>query len=396
MRNIIGSPAKGENFFDRRREQARIWERLETDNLLLLAPRRVGKTSLLYRLADTAREHGFRALHVNVARTRSEDDLIDALLDALAQHDDGQKLAAALRKKGPIAGWSERVRAVQAMGVGVTLSDAPNTGWRSAADALVEGLHQSKSHRWLVMLDELPLFVTRLLADDRERARLFLDWMRAVRIDRRLGDRTRWIVCGSIGLDTVTARARLGDAINDLAHMPLGAFAERDAITFLRLLGNAYDLPLEPEDCTTICQRIGWPIPFHLQLMFSALRDLCAETGRSASIEVIDQAYALLLEPSHRSYFDTWIQRLPDELGPVEGPLAMRVLNAVASDPEGMRASTLDLRLAEQLPDDARRRTRLRYVLDVLQNDGYLVDDRGRLRFRSNLLRDYWRARVMP
>ena len=36
-----------------------------------------------------------------------------------------------------------------------------------------------------------------------------------------------------------------------------------------------------------------------------------------------------------------------------------------------------------------------RFLLDVLENDGYLVVDEGRYVFRSPLLRDYWRARVV-
>ncbi|MDQ3773238.1 MAG: hypothetical protein M3461_02095 [Pseudomonadota bacterium] len=47
MRNMTGPVVRGEDFFDREHEQARFWRDLETDNLLLLAPRRVGKTSLM-------------------------------------------------------------------------------------------------------------------------------------------------------------------------------------------------------------------------------------------------------------------------------------------------------------------------------------------------------------
>ena len=59
MHNLIGKPAKGEDFFDRERETRRLWDRLDTDNVLLLAPRRVGKTSLMYRLRDRAEPEGF-------------------------------------------------------------------------------------------------------------------------------------------------------------------------------------------------------------------------------------------------------------------------------------------------------------------------------------------------
>ena len=58
LNNVIGSPVVGADFFDRHEEQARIWRRLEHDSILLLAPRRVGKTSLLHRLEETAEQLG--------------------------------------------------------------------------------------------------------------------------------------------------------------------------------------------------------------------------------------------------------------------------------------------------------------------------------------------------
>lgn len=56
IKNRVGKPVTGDDFFDRVREQRSLWNRLDTDNVLLLAPRRVGKTSLMYRLRDTAEE----------------------------------------------------------------------------------------------------------------------------------------------------------------------------------------------------------------------------------------------------------------------------------------------------------------------------------------------------
>jgi hypothetical protein len=49
--------------------------------------------------------------------------------------------------------------------------------------------------------------------------------------------------------------------------------------------------------------------------------------------------------------------------------------------------------------DDGRcrhARDKVRYLLDVLENDGYLVEEGKRWRFRSPLLREYWLRRVAP
>jgi uncharacterized protein len=62
MKSVIGAAARGENFFDRKEDLAQFWGDLDGDSLLLLAPRRVGKTSVLRRMEETASSHGFQAV----------------------------------------------------------------------------------------------------------------------------------------------------------------------------------------------------------------------------------------------------------------------------------------------------------------------------------------------
>ena len=50
VENRTGAPVRGGNFFDRERETEQVFESLGADSLLLLAPRRVGKTSLMMHL----------------------------------------------------------------------------------------------------------------------------------------------------------------------------------------------------------------------------------------------------------------------------------------------------------------------------------------------------------
>ena len=83
-------------------------------------------------------------------------------------------------------------------------------------------------------------------------------------------------------------------------------------------------------------------------------------------------------------------------LGRPDGGHAVALLNAVAADDRGVARSTLSQVLAEQIQDPDERAERLRYLLDVLEGDGYLVAEVGRYRFQSPLLRAYWRRRVVP
>ena len=58
FKTIIGQVARGDDYFPRPQITDEIWKKLESgSNLLLVAPRRVGKTSILYNLLDKPKKN---------------------------------------------------------------------------------------------------------------------------------------------------------------------------------------------------------------------------------------------------------------------------------------------------------------------------------------------------
>src|ERR1022692_4470250 len=92
MRNITGAVARGDDFFDRIKEMALFWRDLETDNLLLLAPRRVGKTSLLRKMEDDAEHHGRTAVYVDVSDCADELHFVQRLYATILENQTGDLL----------------------------------------------------------------------------------------------------------------------------------------------------------------------------------------------------------------------------------------------------------------------------------------------------------------
>lgn len=220
MNNVLGRPVVGDDFFDRKQDVARVWRRLANDNVLLLAPRRVGKTSLLHRLEQTADQHGFGAVYISVADRTREIDFVVKLYEAIGRLESGGKaIGAALRRLGRRL---PRLRKIEIAKIFTAeFADASANEWQDLGDALLRVLRETEQ-RWVFLIDEVPLFVLALLGQSRERARTFLNWFRESRIDNGANLSVRWLLAGSIGLDAVAARERLGDTINDLAIEPLG------------------------------------------------------------------------------------------------------------------------------------------------------------------------------
>ena len=82
---IVGSPVRDDDFWFRKDYVEDIWEVLEKHNVLLLAPRRIGKTSVMYQMLDHPKE-GWIVIHLNVEDLESPDDFFISLIDAINEH----------------------------------------------------------------------------------------------------------------------------------------------------------------------------------------------------------------------------------------------------------------------------------------------------------------------
>jgi len=278
--------------------------------------------------------------------------------------------------------------------LGIELSTNEIADWRDLGEALTRSIG-GLSGRWLIAVDEVPVFLLSLLKqeDGLARVRGFLYWLRNLRQDHH--DQVRWILAGSIGLDTVAARHGLGDTVNDLVPTSLGAFDPPTADRFLQALADSYELDLPLEVRTHIIDQLGWPVPYYLQILFSNLYDL-VEDGATLGTDLVDRVFEELLQPGRKGYFDYWRQRLTEELGRPDDGHAIHLLNHCACDPRGASRAILEQALAERLSEPDAREERLRYLLDILESDGYLVQLDGRWRYRLEPLRRYWLRRVAP
>jgi hypothetical protein len=334
-------------------------------------------------------------VYCSAADAPDELRFVELLLEAIAKLDEGVNALAAL-KKSPVGKFLEKIKRIDVAGFGFEL-DAQSADWAAIGEALTVILGRQRG-QWLLLVDELPMFVLKLLRLDSTagRAREFLEWFRGLRQRSDLDDGVRWLLAGSIGLDAVTARLNLGATINDLHIYHLGPFSEADAVGLLRQLGATHDLHLEEDVCKHMIRRVGWLIPFHLQLLFGHLRSRCRDDGCAPSIAAVDAAYEALLSPACKGYFDYWRQRLYEELGKPDAGFALALLADIARDETGATRSTLRQTLGEHVTDPLERDEKLRYLLDVLEGDGYLVEDADRLQFRSPLVREFWVRRVLP
>lgn len=141
---------------------------------------------------------------------------------------------------------------------------------------------------------------------------------------------------------------------------------------------------MDEESIIYALEKLHWNIPYFIQILFSKLRD--NYTG-AVSKEDIDTAYRQLCS---ESYLNTWSERLA-EYREMERP-ARLILNGLSARRSGLRRETLlGILMTGQDPSNAGETDLLlSKVLEMLENDGYLLRKGPVRSFRSPLLRDYW------
>jgi uncharacterized protein len=385
IENIIGKPVLDQNFFGRNTELDELQTITEREHVLLLAPRRVGKTSLLHALVKRVDSNGSAiGVYASVAAATNESQFVQAVLTGIHATRHGRKLKPGLLARA--LGLGRGVKSVKIAGTGVDL-EARTPPWQDDADRAFEAVMASEVPL-LILIDELPLVVLALTRTDPSgaRARAFLQWFRNLRQHPAGATKLRFVLAGSIGLDNVTRRHHLTDTINDLRVLPLGPFHPVVADDFLGQLATSYELELEAELRAAICSTAEWLIPYHLQVIFGALRDH-ARTSRPTT-DMLEAAVETLLD--RRIYFSYWDERLYECLGAPTDAIARALLALCAQEPAGATPAAMNQSTASLLADPDERVRTLRWIVSVLSNDGYLVEQDGRWRFRSGLLRRYW------
>ncbi len=390
MRNIIGSPAEGDDFFDRPKILDRLRRKLENlANILLVAPRRVGKTSLVIRLCENwSSDPKQKAVFLNVEGRGDEFAFAEKLIEELARA--GLNPDILTRAMGAFTKIRQNVagKGIAVPGFEISLGEAADANHATLGKMLESVFRkiEESDTRVLIAVDELPEFLLTLQrADDGpKRVIAFLHWLRDLRQTFRR--KIRWVFLGSIGLDNFVEEQKLQKLINDLQVFTLDAFSAEEADGFLKELGDSNGLALTDAEREEIIHLVGWPLAYHLHLVFHELRDV---ESRS-----ISTAFRSLLQPQKLSYFDTWRERIDMQFSAPNATACKAILGHLCHHPDGReRGQILAVLMSKPSADIDEIEELLARLLLVLQRDGYLLESAGRYAFRSFLLREYWHRR---
>ena len=161
MRNTVGTPVRGSDFFERNVIIDGIWEELETANVLLAAPRRFGKTSIMYQLLDNPKT-GWKVIHVDAESIREPVNFIIALIEAFLAD---KKISQFLIKKWQsLSNWPRKLldecsfKPYQDVEFKIKLKEQIGLNWEEKGQNLLRVLRDyDDNEKILIIIDELPV-----------------------------------------------------------------------------------------------------------------------------------------------------------------------------------------------------------------------------------------------
>ncbi|MFH0726628.1 MAG: ATP-binding protein [Pseudomonadota bacterium] len=403
LKNKVGPWVVGDEFWDRKTETERLMALLgEGENLLIVAPRRIGKTSLvresLRQMAGRNRDIG---LFVDVQDCSGPEEVIVAISIAIRQH---QKIW--LKILGVFSSFLgnmiDKIDEISIDKITLKIRESVAGDWQAKGTSILETLAGAE-HPVVLALDELPVMVNRMLRPKANRisegsiqqTEVFLSWLRMTM--GKYQGRIRWIVCGSIGLEPILSQCRLNHTIGHLRSFHLSPWENDVADGCLQALANHSHIALPEAARQKMLALLGCNIPQYVQMFFGYVKDHCllkriTQPGPEDIQWVYDQY--MLSTRGHAELADLE-ERLHRVLGQELVVLAFDLLTETSV--EGVLTDAAAWQLGEWnqalfQPMDAGQALRL--VMGVLEHDGYLrsKDTKG-YQFVSNLVRDWWKRR---
>ena len=375
-RNIVGPPVIGDDCFGREAFVQEFEQRLETSSVLLLAPRRWGKTSVLrvLRDRDSANRHYFDLYHLENAS-----DFVAEVAATLAG-----PVARVRQKIGEILDRTlGRVNDIRIGELALELRDhlAGEPSWQDTAASVFGSVPAGH----VLIFDEFPVLAKTILDTSPTDAAALL---RVLRHQRQRDQPPRMVFAGSTSLPEVCRRAALSDTINDLDLLPLPRFDRQIASELLRRLFASEAVPLDARSLNAILEIVGPEVPFFLQVLTRALLSEVRDTDAAVTPALVKRVYQdVLLGPDYRAYLDDFHGRLDRSYLPGERDVATTVLSALSRRREGLEQRAL----RDELVDHQRDEDLLDRVLLLLEGDFYVSrDGEGRYRFANRYLADWW------
>jgi len=365
---VTGAVARGVDFFNQEEFISNIWKTLKEKHIILAAPRRFGKTSILYHLLDHPK-NGFIPLHIDL---EGISDGISFVTEVVIAYNRWIEKA--------FEGRSEQEIDIKKKELHTSLKDDWQKGWEEFCERL--------DCKIIFLFDEFTSMLENI-SSNKEEARKLLEVL--YNTIERLKE-ARCIITGSTLIKRV---------IDDIDHKNKDRFyslfekeylpelSPEDGYEFVRILLSVIGVQPIEERVESILNLIGSPIPFFIQLFVLEIEKGLLRENKEPTPENIKMVYReRLLGPECKSYFRHYYDHL--------SKYRLDYLHLFPGLKDIFKELTRGTRTKDELRPIFKQRCprasddNFDRLIEYLEDEFYIKKIEGKYTFTCNLIRDWW------
>ena len=333
IRSIPGALPEPDDLIGRENTINDIKSKIQNVNILLLSPRRFGKSGILNYLHKKG-INNFLPIYIMVEEISQPEVFISELIKVLASHDSilNNCISQIPRLPGKLFNWIKKQGSIKIKDIEWKPIVDEEISWLDLGNLLFHELEKFDK-RIVFMIDEFPKMIERFHNNNID-IDTFLSWFRSCRITENDALRKhRYIITGSIGINYLLRKTRTTTALNDLDRIYVGEISEENANILLKgLYLNYYKKEPGEEFLKKFFEILDCRVPFFIHLYFDQLRQ--DEEGRKGNLspEVLRNVFwKSLLGERCKAHFDHYYDRLKN-YGPERRKAAEIVLRKLAAE----------------------------------------------------------------
>jgi hypothetical protein len=376
---IIGNTATGAYYYDRPDIVANIWEQITIGNhVLLAAPRRVGKSSIMKYMIDNSIDN-HKCIYKNIQGLGSADQFFQSIYELIK---------SCLKFSQKTSEWLRLLKETEIEEVSLTGTlkiRERAINYLEAVNHILTKL-QHNDIKIVLFIDELPEVLHNLNKNNKkEDATIILKNLRRWRQEDQFRN-FRLVLAGSIGMHYVikTIEGRNVDC-NDLHKVKFEALTNEEATAYVRwATGNKATIRYTEALMQHLLVKIRYNLPYFINLMLHEINSNARKNKNPAiTINDIDNAFDEVVKNS--DHFKDWKSRLFDYMPLPDAEFVNEVLIFIAHINAISKQKLYDLAIRHNKKDN--------YMdfIDGLEEDGYITEENDAYVFVSPFLQAFWK-----
>jgi uncharacterized protein len=383
---VIGQAARGERYLPRNNITNEIWRKLDDgSNLLLVAPRRVGKSSILFHLFDNPKKGTLIAYYISES-VNNENEFFKKLFHHILK-----KMTSLQRYKTIIKTLAKEFPScIDSIGTeGIKFKQGSSVNY---FDEVLKLMNKAvlNNEKIIVLIDEFASTVENIMQDEGERAAIhFLETKRSIRQEPTIQNKLQFIYAGSIGLENIVSKLNNINLIGDLAPIPVPPLTKEAVRKLIENIFDGSNITFDKGTLDHLLNVVEWWIPYYFQIILDESYKILMEQNIVVITKhTIDSAVQNVLK--QRIYFEHWFSRLRKAYKAKDFSFIKELLNVISERKMLTSSEIFDFAVKYGLENSYNN------LVNTLKHDGYINnnDNPKEYRFNSPLLREWWCANV--